>query len=660
MEERIKQLRELIEYHNDRYYNKDSPEISDFEYDVMLRELEELENIFPQFAQENSPTKKVGGKKSDLFAPVTHQVKMLSLNDVFSKEELISFVEKAEETVGESILFSIEPKIDGLSVSLEYENGIFVRGSTRGDGLVGEDVTENLKTVEGVPRKIENAPPFLEVRGEVYMPAESFERLNALREAADEPLFANPRNAAAGSLRQLDSSVTKERGLKIFIFNIQQVTGIEFDSHSKSLEYLEDKGFCVVPQRALISGGENIFEYIQKISEMRGDLPFDIDGAVVKADSILLREKLGTTTKCPKWAVAYKFPAEEKETTVEEIYIQVGRTGVLTPNARLTPVRIAGSTVERSVLHNIDNIIEKDIRIGDKVIIRKAGDIIPEIVRSLPEKRNGSEKKFLMPDRCPVCDSPSERIAGQAAVKCTGINCPAKILRNITHFASRDAMDIAGLGPAVVKQFADNGILSDVADLYLITADDVSGLDRQGDKSADNIVSAIAESKNRGLARLLFGLGIPLIGSRASKLIAQHFGDMETLKNASAQEISVINDIGDKMAQSIVNYFADERNIKLINKLSSVGVSMTEEKASQGIFTGKTFVLTGSLERYTRGEAKTLIESLGGKVSGSVSAKTDYVLAGEEAGSKLTKAQGLGVKIITEDEFLNLVEGADI
>lgn len=656
MEKRILELRELIEYHNDRYYNKDSPEISDFEYDILLRELEELEQKYPQFADKSSPTKHVGGTKSDLFSDVVHSVKMLSLNDVFSHEELISFIEKTEEQVGK-IDFSIEPKIDGLSVSLEYENGEFVRGSTRGDGVTGEDVTENLRNVGGIPHFISDAPEFLEVRGEVYMPQESFEKLNAIREAEDKPLFANPRNAAAGSLRQLDSEITRHRGLEIFVFNVQQIRGETFTSHSESLAYLKNKGFKVVPETAVLKGAENIVQYINKIGEMRGEFPFDIDGAVIKVNNLELRDTLGTTTKCPKWAVAYKFPPEEKETTVEEIYIQVGRTGVLTPNARLTPVRIAGSTVERSVLHNIDNITEKDIRVGDKVIIRKAGDIIPEVVRSLPEKRTGAEIKFKMPDNCPVCGSPAVRVYGQAAVKCTGANCPAKILRNIIHFASRDAMDIAGLGPGVVKQFADNGILNDVADLYGITEEDVSILERQGEKSAENIVSAIAASKNRGLARLLFGLGIPLIGSRASKLIAEHFGDIDTLISASEDEISFIPDIGDKMAKSIVSYFSDERNLKLVEKLKSFGLDMTQEKAAQGIFTGKTIVLTGSLENFTRSEAKLLIESLGGKVSGSVSKKTDFVVAGEEAGSKLAKARDLGVKVINEIEFTDIVGG---
>lgn len=661
MENRIKELRQQIEYHNDRYYNKDAPEISDFEYDIMLRELEELEAKYPQFAKADSPTKKVGGVKSELFSPVEHYVKMQSLNDVFSMDELYNFIEKTEEQLGESVEFSVEPKIDGLSVSLEYENGIFVRGSTRGDGTVGEDVTENLRVIGGIPHTIADAPQLLEVRGEVYMPRDSFEKLNAIREAEEEPLFANPRNAAAGSLRQLDSLVTKERGLKIFIFNVQRVVGIEFESHSKSLSFLKEKGFCVVPETAVLKGKEKISEYILKIGEMRGDLPFDIDGAVVKADSLEIRERLGTTTKCPKWAVAYKFPAEEKETTVEEIYIQVGRTGVLTPNARLTPVRIAGSTVERSVLHNIDYINEKDIRIGDRVIIRKAGDIIPEVVCSIPEKRTGREIPFVMPDKCPVCGSAAVRTDGQAAVKCTGANCPAKILRNIIHFASRDAMDIAGLGPGVIKQFADSGLLNDVADLYKITQDDVSVLERQGDKSADNIVNAIGESKSRGLARLLFGLGIPLIGSRASRLIAEHFGTMQAIINATTEEIDEIPDIGEKMAKSVTDYFADARNLQLIDKLYEAGVDMTQEKVvREGVFTGKTVVLTGSLDKFTRNEATELIQSLGGKVSGSVSKKTDFVVAGKEAGSKLSKANELEITVLTEDEFINMVGGENI
>ncbi len=652
--ERIEKLRQTIEYHNNLYYNNDAPEISDFEYDMMMRELLQLEEEHPEYADENSPTNRVGGVKSELFSEVEHTVPMQSLADVFSKDELCDFVAK----IGEDIPFSVEPKIDGLSVSLEYSNGVFVRGSTRGDGNVGEDVTENLKTVGGFPKRFDNAPEYLEVRGEVYMPAESFERLNRQREADGQSLFANPRNAAAGSLRQLDSSITKSRDLKVFVFNVQRVEGKIFETHSASLDFLAENGFDTVPDRKVVCGGENIFEAILQIGEKRQNYPFDIDGSVVKADELALRNVLGTTAKSPKWAVAYKFPAEEKETLLEDIIVQVGRTGVLTPNAVLTPVRLAGTSVSRAVLHNIDNIREKDIRIGDRVIVRKAGDIIPEIVKSLPEKRTGNEKIFEMPQKCPECGAPTVKEDGEAATRCTGSNCPAQRLRNLVHFASRDAMDIEGMGPAVVSQFVQNDILRDAADLYFITKEDIAGLERHGDKSADNLIKSIEKSKENGLARVLFGLGIRLIGSGAAKTVAKHFGNIDALMQATAEEISQVDEIGGKMADSIVEYFANEDNIKLIEKLKSAGVKMTEEQgAAGGIFEGKTVVLTGTLENYTRNEAKALIEENGGKVSGSVSAKTSYVLAGEAAGSKLDKAQKLGVTIINEEEFKNMLGG---
>ncbi len=649
---RIEKLRQTIEYHNNLYYNNDAPEISDFEYDMMMRELLQLEEEHPEYDDENSPTKHVGGIKSEIFTAVTHTVPMQSLADVFSKEELCDFVAK----IGEDVPFSVEPKIDGLSVSLEYSNGVFVRGSTRGDGNVGEDVTENLKTVGGFPKRFDNAPEYLEVRGEVYMPEESFKRLNSQCEAEGKPTFANPRNAAAGSLRQLDSEVTKSRELKIFVFNVQRVEGMEFKTHSESLDFLAEKGFATVPDRRVLCGGENIFEAISEIGEKRENYPFDIDGSVVKADELALRADLGTTAKSPKWAVAYKFPAEEKETLLEDIIIQVGRTGVLTPNAVLSPVRLAGTSVSRAVLHNIDNIREKDIRIGDRVIVRKAGDIIPEIVKSLPEKRTGSEKIFEMPEFCPECGAPTVKEAGEAATRCTGSSCPAQRLRNLVHFASRDAMDIEGMGPAVVSQLVQNDILHDVADLYFMTKEDIAGLDRHGDKSADNLINSIEKSKDNGLSRVLFGLGIRLIGSGAAKTVAKHFGSMDNLMKADADEISAIDEIGGKMAESIVEYFKNEDNVKLVERLKNAGVKMTEEQAEGGgKFEGKTFVLTGTLENYTRNEAKALIEENGGKVSGSVSAKTSYVLAGEAAGSKLDKAQKLGIEIITEEEFKNML-----
>ena len=654
IKERIESLRKKLEYHNNLYYNSDAPEISDFEYDMMMRELLQLESEHPEFADSNSPTQHVGGAKSDMFTAVEHIVPMQSLGDVFSEEELCDFIAK----IGQDVPFSVEPKIDGLSVSLEFSGGAFVRGSTRGDGNVGEDVTENLRTVGGFPLKFENAPEYIELRGEVYMSAENFEKLNALRESEGQSLFANPRNAAAGSLRQLDSAVTKSRGLKIFIFNVQQVRGMEFETHSESLDYLASCGFDVVPDRRVLCGGTNIFGHITEIGEKRGKYPFDIDGSVAKVNSLRLREELGSTAKSPKWAIAYKFPAEEKETTVEDIVVQVGRTGVLTPNAVLTPVYIAGSTVSRAVLHNIDNIRDKDIRIGDRVIIRKAGDIIPEVVRSLPEKRSGNEKIFEMPEVCPQCGAPVVRAEGEAATRCTDSNCPAQRLRNLIHFASRDAMDIEGMGPAAASQLVEKDILHDAADLYYITREDILGLERYGEKSADNLINSIEKSKNNGMARVLFGLGIRLIGLGAAKTLAAHFGSMDALMAASAEEISAIDEIGEKMAESVVSYFSVDDNRRLAERLRLAGVKLTEEALpTGGIFEGKTFVLTGTLENYTRSEAKKLIEERGGKVSSSVSAKTSYVLAGEAAGSKLERAETLGVDIITEQDFKNMLGG---
>ncbi len=656
---RIFELRTEIEYHNNRYYNEDNPEISDFEYDMLLRELEQLEKQFPQLDDENSPTHHVGGVRNTVFSSVEHKVAMQSLSDVFSKEELVEFIEKLEEKYGTDLKFSVEPKIDGLSVSLEYSNGVFVRGSTRGDGTTGEDVTENLKTVDGIPHFIKEAPEFLEVRGEVYMPNESFNRLNARQEADGKTKFANPRNAAAGSLRQLDSAITAQRSLSIYVFNIQQVVGREFKSHTEGLNYLKTCGFNIVPDIKLISGAEAVFEHISQIGENREKYSYSIDGSVVKVDSLKLRQEIGTTSKFPRWAVAYKFPAEEKETTVEDIYVQVGRTGAITPNALLTPVRIAGSTVSRAVLHNIDNIREKDIRIGDKVIVRKAGDIIPEIVRSIPEKRTGDEIIFEMPAECPECGAPVVREGTEAAARCTGDNCPAQKLRNIEHFASRDAMNIEGLGPAVIEQLSDNNLLFDVADLYTLSKEDIAELERLGDKSADNLINAIEKSKENGLAKLLFGLGIRHIGARAAKLIAKHFTDIDKLIGADKEEISSIPDVGEKMALSIKEYFANEDNLALIKRLKECGVKTTEDVQINEnlLFDGLTFVLTGNLEGYSRNEAKEIIENLGGKASGSVSAKTDYVLAGEKAGSKLTRAKELGIKIITEDEFNEMIGG---
>ena len=654
----IEQMRRKLRYYSDLYYNKDNPQIDDFEYDKLYRQLEELEAAYPQFYDADSLTQRVGGEKSALFSPVRHDVVMQSLTDVFSEEELYRYLEKTNELAGIDVLYCVEPKIDGLSVSLEYEKGRFVRGSTRGDGTVGEDVTANLRFVDGVPVKIKHAPDFLEVRGEVYMPKEQFARLNQLREANDEALFANPRNAAAGSLRQLDSAITKQRGLCALVFNIQQIRGKEIVGHYEGLQYLKQCGFAVADGIQTTTDHTKIYDIIQQFGENREQYPYDIDGAVVKADNLELRERLGSTAKSPRWAVAYKYPPEEKQTTLEDIFIQVGRTGVLTPNAKLTPVHLAGSTVSKATLHNIDNIREKDIRIGDTVIVRKAGEIIPEVVCSLPEKRTGNETVFEMPMVCPECGSPAVRDEGEAAVRCTGDNCPAQRLRNIIHFASKDAMDIEGLGSAVIAQLLERGLITDVADLYDLRAIDIAGMEKMGDKSAQNLITALENSKTQGLGRVMFGLGIKLIGQKAAKSIALHFGTMENLMRAERDEIATIFDVGDKMADSLVNYLSKEENKNRIAALQTAGVVLEQEAADlkDVRFANQTFVLTGTLENYTRDQAKDIIERFGGKVSGSVSKKTAYVLAGSDAGSKLTRAQNLGVTVIMEQEFNQMIK----
>lgn len=658
-QERIKSLREQLLYHSDKYYNQDAPEISDFEYDAMLRELERLEAAFPQFDDPMSPTRRVIGKVAEQFSPVEHAVPMQSLMDVFSKEELAEFLQKAAEAAGVEPSFCVEPKIDGLSVSLEYDHGVFVRGSTRGNGLVGEDVTENLRMVGGIPMNIADAPPFLEVRGEVYMPTETFLALNARREAAEESLFANPRNAAAGSLRQLSGEVTRERGLRIFVFNVQQIQGKTFETHAESLAYLRACGFAVIDNIAVKTGIKEIYRHIETIGQSRGNTSYEIDGAVVKMNRLALRERLGTTSKYPKWAAAYKFPAEQKETVLKDIVIQVGRTGVLTPNAVLEPVRLAGTTVSRATLHNIDNIRDKDIRIGDTVIVRKAGEIIPEVVASVPEKRTGNETVFEMPETCPECGAHTLREEGEAAVRCQGSRCPAQRLRNIIHFASKGAMDIDGLGPAVIELLVEQNLIDDVADLYHLTKEQLMSLERMGKKSAENLLAALEQSKTAGLERVLCGLGIRHIGERGAKLLAMHVPTMEQLMRKSEEELAAIREIGAVMAKSIVNYFADERNRDLIRRLEEAGVQMHyggESAEQKEAFAGKTFVLTGTLERYKRADAKKIIEGFGGKVSGSVSKKTDYVLAGAEAGSKLEKARELGITVLSEEAFEKLCE----
>ena len=652
---RIDELRALLSHHAYLYYVEDAPQISDYEYDKLFYELVALEEQYPEFESPTSPTKRVGGKALDKFEKVTHAVKMGSLSDVFSYEEVYDFVAKTNEKLGKNAVFSIEPKIDGLSVSLVYENGEFTLGSTRGDGIVGENVSENLKTVRTIPMKTRDALPHLEVRGEVYMPREAFAALNEKREAEGEPLFANPRNAAAGSLRQLDSKITASRRLDIFVFNVQAADGIEFSSHTESLEYLKRQGFHIIDGIRRASSADEIITAIKELGAARDSLPYDIDGVVIKADSLEERKILGENISTPKWAIAYKFPPEQKQTKLTDIIIQVGRTGVLTPNARLEPVRLAGTSVSRATLHNIDFIRERDIRIGDTVTVQKAGDIIPEVICVDTSKRDGSEIPYEMPTVCPSCGEPVIR-DDEAATRCTNASCPAQLERHIIHFASRDAMNIDGMGPAIVKLLISNGLIRDVADIYSLTASDVENLDRMGKKSAENLIAAIDRSKAAGLDRLIYALGIRQVGEKAAKSLAEAFPDIELLFGITEEQISAIYDFGDISARYIVNFFAHPQTRTLIDELKSSGVKTTYEKQKRGnIFEGMTFVLTGTLPTMKRDEASRLIEENGGKVSSSVSAKTSIVLAGEEAGSKLTKAQSLGIRIIGEDEFLTML-----
>ncbi len=657
VENEILKLRKELEEHNYNYYVMDNPTISDFEYDAMMQRLIQLEEENPQFADDNSPTKRVGGVALDEFEQVTHEVQMQSLGDVFSYDELMEFDQRVRQALdGKTPEYVVEMKIDGLSVSLEYKNGRFFRGSTRGDGDVGENITENLKTIKSIPLVLDCDTEKLEVRGEVYMPRKSFEQVNNEKAASGEPLFANPRNAAAGSLRQLDSKITAKRKLDIFIFNIQQISGNNIKTHTEGLEWLQNLGFKVSPMRAVCGNMDEAYLEILKIGEMRPELPFDIDGAVVKVNNLEMRENLGSTSKVPKWAIAYKFPAEQQETTVEDIIVQVGRTGVITPNAVLTPVKIAGSTVSRATLHNEDFIIAKDLKIGDRVLVQKAGDIIPEVVSVLKEKRTGAEREYRMPTHCPACGEELFREDGEAALRCVSTNCPAQRIRSIIHFASRDAMDIEGLGDAVVEQLIDAGLIQTSADLFYLTKDQLVPLERFAEKSAQNLIDAIEKAKQNPLDRLLCALGIRLIGARSAKAIAAHFKNINNIMNATADEISEINDIGEKMAESLVHYFSEPETVTLIEKMKAAGVNMVaEEKEIGSSLNGKTFVLTGTLPTLKRSDAQKIIEDNGGKVSGSVSKKTDFVVAGEEAGSKLDKAQSLGVAVITEEELLNMI-----
>ncbi len=654
----IDELRKKLSHYATMYYVYDISEISDFEYDAMFTRLQKLEAAYPQFDDANSPTKRVGGRVLDKFEKVTHAVQMGSLTDVFSFEELNDFLIRTAETVEEPV-YSVEPKIDGLSVSLTYENGEFVFGATRGDGFVGEDVSENLRTIQSIPLKL-SEPLTLCVRGEVFMPRESFYKQNEMREAAGQPLLANPRNAAAGSLRQLDSSIAASRGLDIFIFNLQSgnlyTDRANPDSHFEMLDRLSKLGFHVAPNRICACGYDDITAHIERIGAMRDELSFDIDGAVIKLDSIAKRAIVGEGTTTPKWAVAYKYPPEQKQTKLLDIFIQVGRTGVLTPNALLEPVRLAGTTVSKATLHNMDIIRDKDIRIGDTVIVQKAGDIIPEIVGSVKEKRDGSEKEYAVPCVCPACGSTVERDESQAAVRCVNELCPAKRSRAIAHFASKGAMNIDGLGQQIIDLLIANNLVRNVADLYYLRAEDIEKLDRMGEKSAKNLVDAIEKSKGAGLERLIYALGIRQVGEVAAATIAGKYKTLEGCFNATVEELCEIDDIGEITARSIVEFFARPESRKIADELIAAGV-LTESVATPvgEIFAGLTFVITGTLPTMKRDEAAELIKKNGGKVSGSVSKKTNYVLAGEEAGSKLTKANELGITVITEEQLLQMI-----
>ena len=650
----MKALEEQINYHARLYYINDAPTISDYEYDKLFYELVRLEEEYPAFASADSPTKRVGGEALDKFEKVEHAVRMGSLSDVFSYEEICDFVQRTEDTLGHATTFSVEPKIDGLSVSLEYRDGVLTVGSTRGDGLTGENVTENLKTVKTIPLSLTGAPALLEVRGEVYMPRKSFEKLNARREAKGEPLFANPRNAAAGSLRQLDSKITAGRGLDIMVFNIQRAEGVEFASHSEGLDYLESLGFHVIPYREKLGTADEIVSKIEKIGELRDSLAFDIDGIVIKCDDLRERLEIGENTSTPKWAIAYKYPPERKPTKLIDVVIQVGRTGVLTPKAILEPVRLAGTSVSAATLHNIDFIRERDIRIGDIVYVQKAGDIIPEVVSVEMKNRKESFVPYEMPSVCPSCGEPVSR-DDEAATRCTNPSCPAQLERGITHYASRDAMDIDGMGPAVVRLLLEAGLIANIADLYRLQVEDVKNLDRMGAKSAKNLIAAIEKSKTAGLDRLIYALGIRNIGEKAAKSLALAFGDIESLAAADKEALVAIPDFGEITADAVIAYFSHAQTKELIDSLKACGVVTTyETEKTDAVFEGMTFVLTGTLPTLSRDEATAIIERHGGKASSSVSSKTTYVVAGEKAGSKLVKAQKLGVSVIDEDTLLEM------
>ncbi len=650
---RIDELVKLLNYHSQLYYVEDRNEISDYEYDMLQQELKGLEEQFPQFVRSDSPTQRVGGKAVSIFEKVQHRVQMGSLQDVFSFEQVRSFIDTVQQTVDKP-QFVVEPKIDGLSVSLEYHNGELVMGSTRGDGFVGEDVTSNLKTVKSIPLKINEELPLIEVRGETYMPRNVFLKLVKEQEDNDEQPFKNPRNAAAGSLRQKDPKIAAKRKLDIFVFNVQQIEGKEIASHKESLDYLKSLGFKTIPNYKRVSTADEVIKCIEAIGEKRFDLPYDIDGVVIKVDSFAQREVLGATAKVPKWAVAYKFPPEEKTSELLDIELNVGRTGAITPVAVFKPVFLAGTSVSRATLHNQDFINEKNISVGDIIKVSKAGDIIPEVLGSVEKHGDGV---FTLPECCPVCGTKLVKSEEEAAVRCPNVECPAQIFRSIVHFASKGAMNIDGLGPQIVQTLLDNKLIASVADLYTLSADKLMQLDNFKEKSVNNLLGAIEKSKSNSLDRLVFGLGIRNIGQASAKLLCDKFGDLDNIMKASADEIADIDGFGGVMAQSVYNAFHEEHMKELIARLTECGINTKYEKVQiDDRFAGKTFVLTGTLPTLKRSEAKALIEKYGGKASGSVSKKTDYVLAGEEAGSKLDKAQQLGIEIITEEQFKEMIK----
>ena len=658
--ERIKELRATLEYHAKKYYDEDKPEITDYEYDMMMNELKSLEKQFPELIDNESLTQKVGGHVKEGFKQVEHEVPLQSLQDVFSYDELRDFDDRVKKQLhdgGANLKYVVETKIDGLSMAIEYKDGKFVRAATRGNGLIGEDVSANALTIKSIPKELKE-PINIIVRGEVFIGSKEFEKLNEEREVLGQSLFANARNAAAGSLRQLDSKITKTRPLDIFIFNVQKLENNPFNSHYEQLNYLDKLGFNVNPVRILCNNIDEAIDAITKIGEDRENLSFGIDGAVIKVDNLDYREELGTTFKTPRWAIAYKYPPEQKETLLKDIICQVGRTGAITPMAILEPVKVAGSTISKTTLHNEDFIKEKDLKIGDRVIIQKAGDVIPEVVEAVKSKRTGEEKEFIMPKVCPVCGAPTIREDGEAVTRCTGIECSAKALRNIVHFASKEGMEIDGLGYSIIEQLLDRKIINNIADIYSLKLEDVASLKKNGKKFAQNLIDAIEKSKSNDLFKLITGLGIRHIGAKSAKNLARKFRTMDNLMNASIEELSVQNDVGEITAKSIYDFFREEQSIDLINKLKLAGVNMEslEEENTDNRFEGKTFVLTGALSKYSRDEASDIIEKLGGKTSGSVSKKTSYVLAGEDAGSKLTKAQNLGVTVITEEEFEEMIK----